>query len=551
MNFMRSFETTRTLCVILTAVIIFSGVVNAAVPANDNCANATAISEVENLAFSTANATFDGPGVIMNSKNIWYVYTASCTGQVTISLCGSAYDTLMAVYSGSTCPPTYGRLVAYNDDFCDFQSQVTINAVAGSKYLIEVGGYQNYNGSGVLTIRCPNTVENDNCASAISVGAVTNLAFDTTNATFDGPGLCNVNHSPNIWFLYTATSTTSVTVSLCGSSFDTILSVYEDATCPPQAGKMLGCNDDFCNHQSQVTFSGKSGKQYLIEVAGFESTDKGEGLLTISAAALTPNHYDLGDAPDSVNNAGKTMTAYSTPKTVNAHFPTVFANGTIAGPYGPIHLDPKKVAYLGSAVTFENEADRGLDADVVNNIVPATNVKNQDGGDDGIVFPVAMPTGSWTTITYKVYVVDPNYDMYVNIWCDFNRDGDWNDDSTTDPNMVSNRGKVSEWAVKNQLLYHLPAGQNTITTPGFLCWNPASGEPNSLWMRITLSEVPWKGGSGAAGSGPATGYQYGETEDYYYSPTDTCPYCEDLNGDEHVNLNDLYMYIEQWLDNCQ
>ena len=90
---------------------------------------------------------------------------------------------------------------------------------------------------------------------------------------------------------------------------------------------------------------------------------------------------------------------------------------------------------------------------------------------------------------------------------------------------------------------------NTITTPGFIAWYPVTGD-QKIWMRITLSESPWKGGSGSAGSGPLNGYNYGETEDYYFTPIPSCTICEDLNRDGTVDKLDLFDYMYEWLNNC-
>ena len=79
-------------------------------------------------------------------------------------------------------------------------------------------------------------------------------------------------------------------------------------------------------------------------------------------------------------------------------------------------------------------------------------------------------------------------------------------------------------------------------------------------MRITLSEQPWKGGSnpgeeGNAGSGPQAKYEIGETEDYFFIPDitsgDDCSMCKDENGDGVIDLQDLIVYITQWLSICQ
>jgi hypothetical protein len=122
------------------------------------------------------------------------------------------------------------------------------------------------------------SLANDDCENAEPVGDVTNLPFDTTTATFDGLGTCM--SSPNIWYCYTATCTGAVTVSLCGSSYDTMLAVYDGCTCNP-LGTELGCNDNYCGLQSEISFAATAGNEYLIEVGGW-STDTGEGLLSIS-----------------------------------------------------------------------------------------------------------------------------------------------------------------------------------------------------------------------------------------------------------------------------
>jgi hypothetical protein len=311
---------------------------------------------------------------------------------------------------------------------------------------------------------------------------------------------------------------------------------------------LLGCNDDSCGQQSELVINVQAGSRYLVEVGGFNSSDKGPGVLKISCGGGQAGPYDLGDAPDSSNNYSITMVTYPTAR--QANFPTVFDDGKVVGPYGPIHLNPTNLAFLGNRVSREGEADIGPDQDAVNNIAPLLQQNNLDGADDGVIFPINMPDCQWTTFDYIVNVVTPNTDMYVNVWCDWNRDGDWNDDSTTSPNMYCTKGNVDEWAVQNQLLFNLPNGSHQLTTPAFLCWHPESG-PENIWMRITLSEQPWKGGSGAGGSGPQEGYDFGETEDYYFVPDITCSICEDKNGDGVIDMDDLVMYVNQWLANCQ
>jgi hypothetical protein len=395
---------------------------------------------------------------------------------------------------------------------------------------------------------------NDDCQFAEPTTEVTNLAFDTTEASTDGQGVCM--HSPNLWYLYAPSATGVATVSLLGSQYDTMLSIYQGAECYPGSDRLIGCNDDFGGLQSQLTFNATVGQLYLIEVGGW-SRCTGHGVLTISLQATATPESDLGDAPDSSSTWSGRMTAY--PDTgqgaVLGHFPTVFSDGT-AQPQGPKHCSPRAVVYLGPAVSLENEANTGPDEDRVNNINRSTDKADQDGADDGLVLPLTLNPGEFASFQYIVTVRQPVQTVWVNAWFDWNRDGDWDDDSTTNPEMTAGDHQcVSEWAVQNQYLYNLSVGTHSITAPAFLVYKPARG-PDKVWMRITLSDTPWRGGEhagalGNGGSGPAGGYEIGETEDYLILPQTTCSICKDYNDDGQVNLNDLIAFLYQWLDQCE
>ena len=230
---------------------------------------------------------------------------------------------------------------------------------------------------------------------------------------------------------------------------------------------------------------------------------------------------DLGDAPDSSNTAGVQMTAYPKggPLGVQANYPTVYGVGS--PPYGPIHWQPKAVAYLGDGVSLENEADFGPDEDGTNNIDPSNDSPDLDKADDGVAVPLVLPHCGQTSFDYRVTVVplatiEPP-PLYVNVWFDWNRDGDWNDVL-----LCPDGTQVPEWAVQNQLLQFVTSGTYDVTTPEFTCWHPSAAQTEDpIWMRITLSEKQWGmviSAARASGDGPAAGYEYGETEDYYFVP---------------------------------
>jgi len=405
---------------------------------------------------------------------------------------------------------------------------------------------------------------NDNCYNARPIGDIEYEPFDTTLATFDGPGYCM--ESPNLWYTYTATKTGNVTVSLCypdsvdlddlsdAEDFDTMLAVYKEVNCFPSRSDLIECNDDFCGLQSEITFAAIAGRQYLIEVGGFDSMT-GRGEISIRSDGEPDGEppkkaLDLGDAPDSTNNSGAIMVAYPKggPLGVWAGYPTVFNDGSSQGPYGPVHLNPLAVAHLGSTITNEAEADIGTDQDAVNNIVPLGTLSDLDQGDDGVIFPFNLPHCRWATFDYFVNVINPGTNLWVNVWFDWNRDGDWDD------TLTCSTHPAPEWSVQNQFLFNLSAGLHRITTSAFLPNHPKN-TPEEIWMRLTLSERPWTGGSnpgskGNGGSGPKTGYEYGETEDYYFSPKTSYTICEDFNGDGVINLADLDAFTADWLENC-
>ena len=240
---------------------------------------------------------------------------------------------------------------------------------------------------------------------------------------------------------------------------------------------------------------------------------------------------DLGDAPDSTNSFGMMpplvlMTAYPKggPMNIQANYPTVYQIGS--PPFGPIHWAAPLIAFLGPMVSSETEADIGPDMDPTNNIIPLKDTPDLDNFDDGVQVPLVLPNCQWTTFDYLVTIMPPmpapmpqTPTLYVNVWFDWNRDGDWDDtmQCAGDDVLIP----APEWAVQNQVIAGLPVGLNKITTPPFMPWHPATGDMQPIWMRITLSEQRWAptaGVLGNGGCGPQYGYIYGETEDYYFVP---------------------------------
>lgn len=118
-----------------------AGPAMAAVPANDDFANATVISvtpftDAVNTDDATSQAT-DSTGC-GGSHSVWYAYTASHDGTFTFDTFGSSFDTQLSAYTGTEGSLT---LVACNDDANNtLQSQVSFDVTSGTTYHFMVGG---------------------------------------------------------------------------------------------------------------------------------------------------------------------------------------------------------------------------------------------------------------------------------------------------------------------------------------------------------------------------------------------------------------------------
>lgn len=134
--------------------------------------------------------------------DIWYCYTASCAGTALVSLCGSSYDTKLAVYAGCGCPTS--APLACSDDDCGtgveiVQSRVNITVTAGQKYMVRVGGYFGDQGNGQLTIGCnvdacangsgdcfvPSPTQAPGCGDATCCAATCNVDQFCCDVTWD------------------------------------------------------------------------------------------------------------------------------------------------------------------------------------------------------------------------------------------------------------------------------------------------------------------------------------------------------------------------------
>ncbi|UCC30261.1 MAG: hypothetical protein JSU86_18935, partial [Phycisphaerales bacterium] len=293
-------------------------------PPNNDCADAIPVGDGI-MSFSTIGATTDGddePEICEYSEythiesDIWFDYVAPCSGDVTVSLCGSEYDTKMAVYHGCDycLPRTYP--IACNEDYCATQSEVTHPGIEDDCYKIRVGGWLGTQGNGIMTIECrvppPPTgaccdqwgdcigtiseadcdAENgtwfegqdcntftcpvpppphDECPACIPVVSGVPYNGSTRGASGSDTSSCSVNDTKDVWHCWTPDCNGIAIIGLCDSAFDTTLVVYDSC-----GGDELACSDDRCESQSLISphqipsldVPVTAGETYYIRVSG-------------------------------------------------------------------------------------------------------------------------------------------------------------------------------------------------------------------------------------------------------------------------------------------
>ena len=126
---------------------------------------------------------------------------------------------------------------------------------------------------------------NNACLQGDTVVAGETL-FDSSFAQSTGPSEECGEFDADVWFRFAATEAGMLTVSTCGSDFDTQLALYGFA-CPSGDDSALVCSDDDCGTGSTLTFEVPGPGLYRIRVGSASGTG-GTGVLTLS--------FDTGEA---------------------------------------------------------------------------------------------------------------------------------------------------------------------------------------------------------------------------------------------------------------
>ncbi|MFK7932108.1 MAG: T9SS type A sorting domain-containing protein [Saprospiraceae bacterium] len=174
-------------------------------PPNDDCENAVEVmldaDEEAVYEFTTINSNTSGPfyenefscfdvgnNEFATYNDVWFKWTATYTGGMEFSNCGTAnFDSRITAYgpNATTCLPDPFTVVGCSDDGLNqngvncgnFTSRTIFNVIEGGNYLFNVGAFSS-SGSGMGTVLFKRTepIEppaNNACADAVEVAVIT------------------------------------------------------------------------------------------------------------------------------------------------------------------------------------------------------------------------------------------------------------------------------------------------------------------------------------------------------------------------------------------
>lgn len=170
-------------------------------PANDDCAGAIEITiGTVNLGNNCLASTTDDAEVSCqanSNKDVWFVWTATCTGEVTMDTEGSVFaptnDTVLAVFD--SCGGT--EIACDDDDGTGLLSLLTFNAVSGTDYYIRIAGFNASCGDIQLNIACsvvcgscPGDVNGDSLLDGLDIQQFTNCYLADAGGSPSEPCAC-------------------------------------------------------------------------------------------------------------------------------------------------------------------------------------------------------------------------------------------------------------------------------------------------------------------------------------------------------------------------
>jgi hypothetical protein len=290
MGVIRRVGALAALCITATALVVVAPA--AAAPLNDSFSNATTISGTSGTWTGTTdgatrenNEPVDPSG---GGRTVWFRWTPSTSGPVSLDLRGSAFDTILSVYTGSRVRSL--AFVARNDNAAEWNddgsSRLTFNATAYVTYQIQIDGRYGATGSYRLTLnRQPPPNDAFAAAQGISgaTGSVTGTLLLATRETAE-PVHRGVSAGNSVWYRWTA-PTTGVFRFDTHQSQNTIVAAYTGSS----LSALLSTGDCTSYDYGCTEILATAGQSYSIAVDGTSSPHFGTMTLHWEQVPAPPN----------------------------------------------------------------------------------------------------------------------------------------------------------------------------------------------------------------------------------------------------------------------
>ncbi|MCI0589685.1 MAG: GEVED domain-containing protein [Planctomycetes bacterium] len=399
-------------------------------PANNECVAAIPLVDGQNTGFTSGGATNNplDPAWICGpaSNDVWFTYTATCTGTVTFSGCPPAvftFDTVFSAYSG---PCSALALLQCDDDTCGLLPEVAVGVTPGQTVILRVGGFNGFTGPFSINVTCLPQVDDYGDASGTTTARHTNATAGERLGTIvtgetatvapawygdaGDDGIVSVSNlfpgSPNATIVVGATNPNTTTTDFCRIWVDRNGTVGWSTT--PDA------------LPSQSASVGPAGASFTFGPFAYTSTAPASPFVRVRLSANS-----TGVSSSVGTGAFGEVEDYVLPGTGGPATAGIAGGaGADAGdaplPYPPCNSLFVASERLGLSVTADASCPVGFPT-------PGTAAWDDDAGDDGILrIDGLTPGGACTILVRAVDPVGAIVDTFSG-WLDFDGDGDWDE----------------------------------------------------------------------------------------------------------------------------
>ena len=418
-------------------------------PANDLVCSATAITCGATLSGTTVNATNSGTGeggscgTAQTQPGVWYVVAGN--GQtMTASLCATAWDSKMSVFSGTNCSTLtcIGGMDDNGPACAGASASYSWPSVVGQNYYILVHGYSSTSAFSInLSCVTPTPPPaNDDCANAQSIAiqcpaAATAVSGTTANATEEAMAdpSCDSGTIQDVWYTFNSGNNSSVDLSVTLGTASWLGGEIHTTCGTPAPGLTVGGTPGNCDFNlltpAPTNISGLTpNTDYRLrlfsnvdfDIAGtFTFTLTNTGNSTAPAITLMPGTYcpntDITlSAAGGTSGAGAVINWYSGAN----------GTGTLLGTGGSVVVAPTATTtyYVRREGLCNNSADDAITINVKNfvyaaNGTSASNYCTDNNGwnhfynGDDIIFSVEGDL-SGAPLGYPIATINNNSAFY-------------------------------------------------------------------------------------------------------------------------------------------